>query len=114
MSSLSEGLPIAVLEAMSAGLPIVSTRVGGISEAAPEHTVAAYCSAGNPEAMADAMQSILEPQLMKNMGRAGQDIARESFTMETMSGGYEALYQTLLSKKSSRWTSLLPHPSQGQ
>jgi glycosyltransferase involved in cell wall biosynthesis len=114
MSSLSEGLPIAVLEAMSAGLPIVSTKVGGIIEAAPEHTVAAYCSAGNPEAMADAMQSILEPQLMKKMGRAGQDVARDSFTMEAMSGGYEALYQTLLSRKSSRWTSLLPHLSQEQ
>jgi glycosyltransferase involved in cell wall biosynthesis len=107
LSSLSEGLPIAILEAMAAGLPIVSTRVGGISEVATEHAVAAYCPPGNPEALADAMQSILEPQRMKAMGRAGQNIARESFTVEAMCDGYEALYQEFLRRKSSPWTSLL-------
>jgi len=108
LSSLSEGLPIAVLEAMAAGLPIVSTRVGGISEVAAEHAVAAYCPPGNPKALADAMQSILEPQRMNDMGRAGQSIARESFTVEAMSASYEALYQAFLSRRYSRWTSLLP------
>jgi glycosyltransferase involved in cell wall biosynthesis len=43
------------------GLPIVSTRVGGTPEAAPEHEAAEYCPPGNPEALALAMQSILEP-----------------------------------------------------
>lgn len=108
LSSVSEGLPIAVLEAMSAGLPIVSTRVGGISEVAPEHTVAAYCPPGNPKALADAMQSILDPQRMNDMGRVSQSIARESLTVEAMSASYEALYQSFLSRRSSRWTSLAP------
>jgi glycosyltransferase involved in cell wall biosynthesis len=107
LSSLSEGLPIAVLEAMAAGLPIVSTRVGGISEVAAEHSVAAYCPPGNPKALADAMQSILDPQRMNDMGRAGQSTARESFTMEAMSASYEALYLESLSNKSSRWASWL-------
>ncbi len=108
LSSLSEGLPIAVLEAMAAGLPIVSTRVGGISEVAPEDTVAAYCPPGNPKALADAMQSILDPQRMNDMGRVSQSIAQESFTVEAMSASYEALYQSFLSRRSSRWTSLAP------
>jgi glycosyltransferase involved in cell wall biosynthesis len=114
LSSVSEGLPIAVLEAMSAGLPIVSTRVGGISEAAPEHAVAAYCPPGKPDALAEAMQSLFEPRRMNVMGRAGQEIAQESFTVEAMSRGYENLYQTLLSRKILRWTSLLPRLSQRQ
>jgi glycosyltransferase involved in cell wall biosynthesis len=108
LSSLSEGLPIAVLEAMSAGLPIVSTRVGGISEAAPEHRVAAYCPPGNPEALAHAMKSVLEPERLRTMGQAAQHIAQYSFTIEAMSRSYEALYREVLSKNSSRWSSLLP------
>ena len=108
LSSVSEGLPISVLEAMSAGLPIVSTRVGGICEVAPEHAVAAYCAPGDPEALARAMQSVLEPERMKVMGQTGQAIARRSFTIQAMSDNYDALYRKLLSKKSSYFTSLLP------
>jgi glycosyltransferase involved in cell wall biosynthesis len=108
LSSVSEGLPISILEAMSAGLPIVSTRVGGICEVAIENTVAAYCAPGNPEALAHAMQSVLEPERMRVMGQTGQAIARDSFTIQTMWKNYEALYRKLLSKKSSYFTSLLP------
>jgi glycosyltransferase involved in cell wall biosynthesis len=96
------------LDVLSAGLPIVSTRVGGISEAAPELTVAAYSPPGNPEALAHAMQSILQPERMKAMGQAGQNIARESFTVEVASASYENLYDAVLSRKSSRWASLHP------
>jgi glycosyltransferase involved in cell wall biosynthesis len=112
LSSLSEGLPIAVLEAMSAGLPIVSTKVGGTSEVAPEHSVAAYCPPGNQEALAGAIQSILEPQRMKAMGQAGQHIARRLFTAEAMSDGYEDVYQASHSRKTSRWPSLHPRRSE--
>jgi len=108
LSSLSEGLPIAILEAMSAGLPIASTRVGGISEVAIEHTVADYCGPGDPEALAHAMQSVVNPKRMKLMGRAGQAIARQSFTIEAMSKNYETLYRMVLSKKYSYFKALIP------
>ena len=108
LSSVSEGLPIAVLEAMSAGLPIVSTRVGGICEVATEHEVAEYCVPSRPEALAQAIQSILEPARLRVMGQTGQAIARRSYTIQAMSESYEALYRALLSKKSSYFVSLLP------
>jgi glycosyltransferase involved in cell wall biosynthesis len=101
LSSLSEGLPIAVLEAMSAGLPIVSTRVGGIPEVALEHSVAVYCPPGEPEAMADAIVGVLDPARMRTMGQTGQSIAQKSFTIEAMCLRYEALYRAVLSSKSS-------------
>jgi glycosyltransferase involved in cell wall biosynthesis len=109
MSSLNEGLPLAVLEAMSAGLPIVSTRVGGICEVASEHAVAEFCPPGDPEALARTIQSVLEPERLKVMGRAGLEIAKQSFTIEAMWHGYEALYHSLLSKKSLYLSSLMPH-----
>jgi glycosyltransferase involved in cell wall biosynthesis len=108
LSSLSEGLPISILEAMSAGLPIVSTRVGGICEIAVEHTVAAYCEPGDPEALAHTMESVLDLERMRLMGQAGQAIAKQSFTIEAMSKNYEALYRTVLSKKYLYFKSLTP------
>jgi glycosyltransferase involved in cell wall biosynthesis len=111
LSSLSEGLPIAVLEAMAAGLPIVSTRVGGTPEAAPEHEAAEYCPPGNAEALAQAMQSILDSQRLAAMGRAAHVIAKRSFSIEARERAYEAVYQISLSKKFWRWDSLLPGES---
>jgi glycosyltransferase involved in cell wall biosynthesis len=108
LSSLSEGLPLAILEAMSAGLPIVSTRVGGICEVAPEHEVAEYCPPGAPEALAQTIQSVFEPQRLRMMGQTGQHIARHSFTIEAMMRDYVALYHSFLSKKSRYLSSLIP------
>jgi glycosyltransferase involved in cell wall biosynthesis len=108
LSSVSEGLPIAILEAMSAGLPIVSTRVGGICEVAVEHEIAEYCAPSDPEALARAIQSILEPERLRLMGQAGQAVAQRSLTIQKMSEGYEALYRKLLSEKTSNFTSLFP------
>jgi glycosyltransferase involved in cell wall biosynthesis len=106
LSSRSEGLPIAILEAMSAALPIVSTRVGGTPEAAPEHEAAEYCLPGNPEALAQSMKSILEPQRLAAMGQAAQAIAKRSFSIEANCDSYEALYEKFLPKESPRWAFL--------
>ncbi len=108
LSSLSEGTPLAVLEAMAAGLPIVSTNVGGVSEAAPEGAVAAYCPPHHPRALAQALQSVLDPQRLKYMGRAAQRIAQRSFTLEAMTQEYQAVYESLLAKKSWHRSSLIP------
>jgi glycosyltransferase involved in cell wall biosynthesis len=108
LSSVSEGLPIAILEAMSAGLPIVSTRVGGICEVATEQEVAEYCIPSDPGALAQAIQSMLEPERLRVMGQTGKAMARHSFAIKAMAESYEVLYRTLLSKKRPYFRSLLP------
>ena len=55
LSSTSEGLPLVILEAMAAGLPVVSTRIGGVPEVAPEGDVSVLCTPGNASDLAEAM-----------------------------------------------------------
>ena len=60
IASHSEGSPNALLEAMSAGLPIVATRVGGIPEIAADGESALLVEAHNPEALAQAIRRLLQ------------------------------------------------------
>ena len=69
LSSISEGLPLVILEAMAAGLPIVSTRVGGITEVAPEGTAAWFAEPGNPASLANALRQAASSDLAA-VGRA--------------------------------------------
>ncbi|MGA3018775.1 MAG: glycosyltransferase [Bryobacteraceae bacterium] len=95
-SSVQEGLPLVILEAMAAGLPIVSTRVGGVPEVAPEGLVARYCEPGNVDALADAMMASTQDGRLAEMGRAGRDLAAEHYGISRMSDRYSALYRRLL------------------
>jgi glycosyltransferase involved in cell wall biosynthesis len=97
-SSLQEGLPLVILEAMAAGLPIVSTRVGGVPEAAPEGLVARYCEPGNADALADAMLRSTQDTRLAEMGRAGRELAAEQYGILRMSDHYSALYRRLLAR----------------
>jgi len=79
-----EGLPVAILEAMSSGLPVVSTRHSGIPEAV-EHGVTGFLvDEGDVNAMTEALITLYRnPDLRQTMGTAGRDRAVALFSRDT-------------------------------
>ena len=76
VSSASEGLPMVVLEAMASGLPIVSTRVGGIAEIVEEHCFGWFCQPDDRQSLADAMLKARKFSGLSNAGQMAELAAR--------------------------------------
>jgi len=81
--SRSEGLPSAALEAMSAGLPVVASKVGGIPEAVEDGVTGILVEAARPEQLATAISILAEDEeLRRRMGQEGQARFNERFRMD--------------------------------
>lgn len=74
LSSVSEGLPLALLEATAAGLPVVSTRVGGVGEIGAA-ALAEYCEPNRPQALADAMLRMGRKTDLAEIGSRSRELA---------------------------------------
>lgn len=78
-----EGLPVAILEAMGMGLPVVSTRHSGIPEAVAEGETGFLVAEHDVEGMAEAMMALLKDRSRANaMGRAGRARVEDRFTQD--------------------------------
>jgi len=88
-----EGLPMAILEAMAAALPIVGSGVGGVPTAVREGVNGLLVPPEDPDALAGALEKlILDPQLRRRMGAAGRKRYETEFTARQMTRRYERLY----------------------
>ncbi|MDE3106141.1 MAG: glycosyltransferase [Acidobacteriota bacterium] len=94
MSSVSEGLPMSLLQAMSLGLPAVVTDVGGMAEVVREAGCGLTAPPANPEALAKAYVQALQDEgqnrAFASRARAG---FQSTFTLQQMAAAYDALYQ---------------------
>lgn len=92
-----EGVPQSILQAMACGLPVVSTPVGGISEAVIDGETGLLVAARNETALAAALERLMsDPALRRRMGEAGLALARERFGLERMLDRMEAVYARML------------------
>jgi glycosyltransferase involved in cell wall biosynthesis len=95
LTSDNEGIPLTLIQAAQAGLPIVATEVGSISDIVI-HEGNGYLTDTSPAALADALEKlIIDPVLRQIMGEAGRDRSHRYFSLEKMSTDHTELYQHL-------------------
>jgi glycosyltransferase involved in cell wall biosynthesis len=94
MPSLSEGLPLALVEAMSFGLPVVVSRVGGVPEVVTNDVDALLVPPSDVGALGGALRTLLEDHaLRRRLGEAARTRARRDYGISTMADRYERLYR---------------------
>ena len=97
MSSISEGIPLTIIEAMAAELPVVSTAVGGIPEMITSERNGFLAPARQPAELARCLVSLAQsPSLRKKIGTAGRRTAEEQFSLTGMLNGYRRLYEEMI------------------
>lgn len=103
MSSHSEGAPLAILEYMAAGLPIVATRVGGIPELIEDGVHGLLVTPGDPTALAAGLARVIdEPDLARRMAAAARARQRAEFDLDVVVGRLEDLYERLYRRSGGR------------
>lgn len=96
--SLAEGLPLALLEAMASGLPVIASKAGGIPEVLDDGRCGILVPPGNSQTLAEAMQTMysLSPGQRNKMGNDAQKRVEDAFTEELMCKGLGSIYETIM------------------
>ncbi len=99
LSSDYEGNPLSVMEAMAAGLPVVTTAAGGVPDLLEHGREGLIVQQGNVQGLSNAMSFLLENrELRQSLGRAAARRAGEKFDVSTMVQAYEELYEDLVDR----------------
>ena len=97
LSSYTEGIALTLLEAMSAGLPVIATNVGGNPEVVLDKVTGLLAPPRDPCKLADAiMQIASNREDAERMGRAGKKRVAEHFSLQRMVKEYEEAYDSLI------------------
>jgi phosphatidylinositol alpha-1,6-mannosyltransferase len=95
--SMSEGLGTAFLEAMACGLPVVGTKVGGITDFLREGETGLFCQAGKPQTISAALDRILsQPELARKIGSNGRKLVEQEYNWDGVAKRMGDLYDELL------------------
>ncbi|MFQ3662688.1 MAG: GT4 family glycosyltransferase PelF [Chloroflexaceae bacterium] len=101
LSSISEGMPFSVIEAMLCGRPVVGTAVGGVPEILEEGGL--VVPPRNPDAFADACKYVLkDPKKCEKMGLLARSYAESNFSLAQCIRAYDELYLQLQERQANR------------
>jgi glycosyltransferase involved in cell wall biosynthesis len=97
LTSISEGIPVTLIEAMGAARPVVATRVGGVGEVVEDGVTGLLAPAGDDEALGrHILHLAADPDGRGRMGQLGRERALALFSEERMHEGYLRLYEEML------------------
>ena len=96
-----ESFGLVALEAMASEVPVIATRVGGVSEVVDDGVDGFLFDVGDTESMAEAASALLgDKELRQRMGRSGRDHAQRDFCHERIVKRYAELYERTISTSS--------------
>lgn len=97
LPSYSEGLPVVVLEAFAAAVPVVATAVGGCPEVVVDHVNGYLVPPGNAGELQRAIRRLVQqPDLARRMGQAGRSHVQEHFTLAAQAESYRQIFSELV------------------
>ena len=82
LTSTTEGLPRSILEAMATGLPVIATKVGGVPEIIRDGVDGILVDSGDSDAVAEALERLLNPSVRSAMGQTARKHVSENFTIQ--------------------------------
>ncbi len=102
LSSIAEGMPVTLLEAMAASLPVVATDVGGVALVVENGVTGTLVPARDPDAMAAALNAyVADATLRRQHGAAGCARVAARFSLNAMVNAYVSLYDELLGRRAA-------------
>ena len=109
LSSIAEGTPVTMLEAMASGLPVVSTAVGGIPDLVQDGVSGALVPPGDPQALAHALATyVLDAERTRAHGAAGRARIEQNYSVAAMLSAYVDLYDGLRKTKTPFQEAITP------
>ncbi|OGO42530.1 MAG: hypothetical protein A2W36_03970 [Chloroflexi bacterium RBG_16_58_14] len=97
LPSLWEGLPIALLEAMGAGVAVVASQVDGVEELIVDNQTGLLVPPSDSQALSQAILRLLEePEFRVNLGQQGKWLVEKEFNQDQMCNLYRNLFENLL------------------
>ena len=100
LTSVSEGIPLCLIEGMAAGLPVAATSVGGIPEVIAHERQGILVGVSDVEALARAIERMTDDSaLAEQLGTAGRERSMQEFSLETMAERYAETYRQMLARR---------------